>query len=100
TEDRNEIEQRALAAISNLGDIVVFLFDPTQYAVADMAKQEHLLAEVRSLFQSRLIIEVENKVDEVRTKSPRIKISALTGECVDALVEQISGMLITSTGRP
>ena len=99
-EDRNEIEQRALAAISNLGDIVVFLFDPTQYAVADMEKQEHLLAEVRTLFQSRMIIEVENKVDEKRIESPRIKISALTGEGVEALVEQISGMLITSTGRP
>ena len=92
-DERNAIEQRALAAIGNVGDVVVFLFDPTEGAVADMQKQAHLLAEVRALFKMRLIVEVENKADEKRLKSSRMKMSALTGEGVDELVALIASIL-------
>jgi nucleolar GTP-binding protein len=98
--DRNEIEQRALAAVRHLGNVVVFLFDPTDGAVEDMKKQEHLLEEVRLLFKDRLILEVENKVDEKRLKSPRTKMSALTGEGVDELVAHLAKILPSSAGRP
>lgn len=91
--DRNAIEQRALAAIGNLGDAVVFLFDPTEGAFANMEKQEHLLAEVRSLFKRRLIIEVENKMDAKTTKSARMRMSALTGKGVDEVVAHITSVL-------
>lgn len=99
-EERNEIEQRALAAVRHLGDVVVFIFDPTPGAHAPMEEQEHLLEEVRRLFAKRLILEVENKVDMVRTKTPRLKISAATGEGVDALMLHIAKILPKNRGRP
>ncbi len=98
--ERNEIEARALAAVRHLGDLVVFLFDPTDGAYADMKTQEHLLEEVRGLFEKRLILEVENKVDATRVKSARMKMSALTGEGVDELVAHIVSVLPADTGRP
>lgn len=99
-EKRNEIEGRALAAVRHLGDLVVFLFDPTPGAVADMTKQEHLLAEVRGLFQKRLILEVENKVDVGRPNSSRMKISAVTGEGVDELLAHLAVVLPSRKGKP
>ncbi|HKZ59661.1 MAG TPA: GTPase [Candidatus Thermoplasmatota archaeon] len=98
--ERNEIEARALAAVRHLGDLVVFLFDPTPGAVAGMKAQEHLLAEVRALFKERMILEVENKVDAVRLKSPRMKISALTGKGVGELVEHLTSVLPARGGKP
>jgi nucleolar GTP-binding protein len=91
--ERNEIEQRALAAIGNLGDVVLFLFDPTEGAVASMEEQEHLLAEVRDLFKKRLIIEVENKSDARVTKSPRMRMSALKGEGVEEVWDHVRAVL-------
>jgi nucleolar GTP-binding protein len=99
-EERNEIEERALAAVRHLGDVVVFLFDPTAHAHAPMEAQEHLLKEVRQLFRKRLIVEVENKADLVRTKSRRLKMSAETGEGVDALLAHVVRLLPTNRGRP
>lgn len=98
--ERNAIEQRALAAIGALGNVVVFMFDPTEGAVADMAKQEHLLAEVRTLFENRLILEVENKMDAKVTKSSRMRMSALTGEGVDELVAHIASVIPAKGAMP
>lgn len=98
--DRNDIEKRALAAVRHLGELVVFLFDPTDGAVGGMKEQEHLLAEVRALFEKRLILEVENKVDVVRLKDARMKISALTGEGVPELVEHLAAILPSRGGKP
>lgn len=91
--ERNEIEQRALAAVRHLGDVVLFLFDPTGTSGATLQQQENLLKEVRTLFAKRLIVEVENKSDVKRLKTARIKMSALTGEGVDELVAHISKLL-------
>lgn len=100
-EERNEIEARALAAVRHLGDVILFLFDPTPEAGATLDQQEHLLEEVRSLFTKRLVVEAENKVDVKRLKTSRLKVSALTGEGVDALVEHLSKLLPTRhEGRP
>ncbi len=99
-DERNAIEARALAAVRHLGDLVVFLFDPTEGAVGSMEQQENLLTEVRGLFKERMILEVENKVDVVRVKSPRMKISALTGEGVEELVLHLTTVLPARSGIP
>jgi len=85
--ERNPIELRAILALKHLADIVVFLIDPTETSGYPMAQQEHLLHSIKNEFSSVPIVEVENKVDLLRTKSNRIKISATTGAGVQRLIE-------------
>lgn len=99
-ENRNAIEQRALAAVRHLGDIVLFLFDPTPGASQPEEAQERLLGEVRALFGKKLVVEAENKVDLVRGEGPRIKISAETGEGVAPLMKHLESLMPDRSGRP
>ena len=99
--ERNAIEQRALAAVRHLGDIVLFLFDPTETASQPMEAQQRLLEEVRLIFgKGRLVVEAENKVDKVRSDTPRLKLSATTGEGVEPLVKHLGSLLPDRSGRP
>jgi nucleolar GTP-binding protein len=79
-EERNPVERQAIVALRHLADVIVFLFDPSESCGFPMALQERLLAEVREAFPQIVILEVENKEDLVRTKSERLKVTALTGE--------------------
>jgi len=99
-EDRNAIEERALAAVRHLGNIVLFLFDPTEGSAQSMKEQESLLKEVRGIFKKRLVVEAENKADVARSKSPRLKISALTGDGVEPLMRHLISLLPDKSGRP
>jgi nucleolar GTP-binding protein len=85
-EDRNPIERQAIVALRHLADVIVFLFDPTETCGYPMAAQERLLAEVREAFAGTPVLEVENKADMIRTDSPRMKVSALSGaSCAEVL---------------
>ncbi len=86
-EDRNPSERQAIVALRHLGDVIVFLFDPTETCGYPMAVQERLLAEVREAFPEVPILEVENKADVMRTSSDRPKVSALTGEGCKEVVD-------------
>ena len=89
-EERNAIELQAILALRYLGDIIVFVIDPTETCGYTMDRQNALLDSVRKNFGDIPIIEVENKVDMgTAQESNRIRISALTGEGVDALVQVI-----------
>ncbi|MGQ9588008.1 MAG: NOG1 family protein [Thermoplasmata archaeon] len=87
--ERNPIELRAILALKHLADVVVFLIDPTETCGYLLAQQEHLLQSVKDEFSSVPIVEVENKADLIKTKSGRIKISAITGAGVQKLVETL-----------
>lgn len=86
---RNPIERQAVLALRYLADVIIFLIDPTETCGYEMKKQLNLLRTVKKVFDNVLIIEVENKVDLLRTKSRRQKISALTGEGTDVLVKRV-----------
>lgn len=88
-EDRNQIELQAILALKYLGDIIVFILDPSETAGYTMEQQLSLLASVRQNFEGIPIIEVENKVDIVRTDSDRIKISAKENIGIEVLVEEL-----------
>jgi nucleolar GTP-binding protein len=98
--ERNAIEQRALAAVRHLGDIVLFLFDPTPGASQPREAQERLLEEVRALFGKKLVVEAENKVDLVRADTARLKLSATTGEGVTPLMRHLASVMPGPGGRP
>ncbi len=87
-EKRNKIERQAILALKHLANLIIFLLDPSETCGYSLEKQENLLEEIRRDFNVP-IIEVENKVDLLRTDSPRLKISAKTGEGVEELVEEI-----------
>jgi len=88
-EDRNQIELQAILALKYLGDIIVFILDPSETAGYTMEQQLNLLASVRQNFEGIPIIEVENKVDILCTDSGRIKISAKENIGTDVLVEEL-----------
>ncbi len=91
-ERRNRIEKQAILALKYLANLIVFLLDPSETCGYSMGEQLKLLEEVRRDFQIP-VLEVENKADLIRVDSPRIKISAKTGEGVDDLVSEILSRL-------
>jgi nucleolar GTP-binding protein len=88
-EERNAIELQAILALKYLADVIVFILDPSETAGYTMEKQERLLTSVRENFPGIPIIEVENKVDVLRSDSERLKMSAINGEGVEVLLDQI-----------
>jgi nucleolar GTP-binding protein len=92
-EDRNEIELQAVLALKHLADVIVFVLDPSETSGYSYEKQLHLLESIRTSFEGIPFIEVENKVDLIRTDSDRIKISAMAGENLDALRDEIVRVL-------
>ncbi len=81
--DHNLIERTAIAALNNIGDLVVCLVDPSEQCGFGLNEQRKLcesLGEVRG----NLIV-VENKADLIKTETGNPKISCLTGEGIDEL---------------
>ncbi len=87
-EKRNRIEKEAILALKYLADVIVFLLDPSETCGYSMDEQLKLLKEIKKDFGIP-ILEVENKVDLLRTDSPRMKISAKTGDGLKELVDEI-----------
>lgn len=93
-EERNAIELQAILALKYLADVIVFIVDPSETSGYFMEQQDSLLRSIKENFPDIPFIEVENKVDLLRSDSDRLKISAANGEGVDALVDQVVRMLI------
>lgn len=79
----NTIEKTALAAVNNLGDLIVCLLDPSGQCGFDLKEQSNLCEELKELKKNILI--VENKADLIRTESVNTKISCATGEGIEDL---------------
>ena len=62
-QDRNDIEMQAIAALQNIGTLVLFLFDPSDTSGTDSESQIHLLKEVKELMPEREVIVVRSKAD-------------------------------------
>ncbi len=87
--ERNELERKALVALRHLATAIVFLLDPTETCGYPMEEQEALLAELRDLYPETPILDVENKADLGPSKSSRPRISALTGQGIDELLQEV-----------
>jgi nucleolar GTP-binding protein len=92
-DERNPIELRAVLALKYLAHAIVFVMDPSETCGYTVEQQEHLLSSLREGFGKIPVVEVENKLDLVVSRSDRLKLSAVTGagvpELVDALVAQM-----------
>ncbi len=91
-ERRNKIERQAILALEHLADIIVFVLDPSETCGYKLEEQENLLNEVRMSFSVPVIV-VENKRDIYERDTENLKISASTGEGLDALVDRMLGIL-------
>jgi nucleolar GTP-binding protein len=90
---RNYLERKAIAALQYLADIVLFLIDPTEYGYT-LEEQMNLLADLKTQFCSKIpFFVVENKADIVRLNTDRLKVSALTGEGIEKLLNQLTAVL-------
>ncbi|WP_297534452.1 NOG1 family protein [Thermococcus sp.] len=100
--ERNEVEKQAILALKHLGDVIVYIFDPSEYCGFPIEEQMHLFEEILSEFGEFPFIVAINKVDiadEEKTKAVEefvkakglepVKISALTGEGLDELKRRI-----------
>jgi nucleolar GTP-binding protein len=92
-EKRNPIEQQAIAALTHLADLIIFVFDPSETCGYPLEKQERLLQQVHNIFQNTPILIVENKKDVHHTKSSHLKISCTTNEGIDIILENIYALL-------
>lgn len=89
----NEAEREALAVVETLPALIVFVLDPSGTSGYPLADQERLLERWKVEFPKIPIVEVETKSDLVRTASPRLKVSALSGEGIEELRRMIQESL-------
>lgn len=90
---RNEIEKQAIAALTHLAGIIVFLMDPSETCGYLINDQKNLLSQLRKMFKKSFFIVVENKSDIVKTRSKNLKVSCDTQDGIDVLVEKIFSKL-------
>ena len=62
-EDRNEIEKRAVAALTHLANLIIYVADPSEGCGYSLKEQEKLLEVVKAEFRGRGIVVVINKAD-------------------------------------
>ncbi len=92
--DRNPVEKQAVAALRHTADAVLFLIDPTQSSAYTTEEQENLLAQVEREMSGVPLIVAETKADMEKSKSDRLKFSAVTGEGLTELKAAIVKLLI------
>jgi len=90
---RNNIEKQAIAALTHLADVIIFILDTSETCGYSLKDQESLLLQIKKLFNEIHVIVVENKSDIIKTKSANLKISCETKEGVNILLEKIFHML-------
>ena len=62
-EERNQIEMQAIAALEHVGNLCLFLMDPSEAGGTSLDSQENLLKEVASLLPQTPLIVIDGKGD-------------------------------------
>ncbi len=89
--NHNAIERVALAAIDNIGDLVVCMMDPSEECGYMLEEQQKLCDSIKETGKNVLI--VENKLDLEKTDTPNIKISCSSGEGIDELKKKMEASI-------
>lgn len=90
---RNNIEKQAIAALTHLADLIVFISDPSETCGYPLEDQISMLSQIKEIFSDVPFIFVENKVDLKKTNSSHMKISCTSNEGIDELVKEIFKIL-------
>ncbi|MDH7506988.1 MAG: 50S ribosome-binding GTPase, partial [Candidatus Thermoplasmatota archaeon] len=86
---KNVIEKQAIAALTHLADIILFVIDPSETCGYLLKDQLNLLNQIQNLFKLCPFIIVENKADLKKNNSKYLKISCETKEGIDLLKKEI-----------
>ena len=86
-DERNLIEMQAIAALENIGDILVVLIDASESGGSSLDEQQNLLDEIRLLVTERPILVVYSKSDILKEipEDAENLISTITGEGIEEL---------------
>jgi len=98
---RNPIEIRAIAALRHLGDLAVFLFDPSETCGIPIEMQISIYRSVGELLRKNTrLLTAANKIDlspkenlenlDRALKQRAVRVSCLTGEGIDELLHAMS----------
>lgn len=85
---KNRVEKQALAAITHLADVIVFLFDPTSHCGFPLQEQEQLLESIKKEMALPVVV-VDSKADLAQDERPSLQVSAVTGEGIERLREKM-----------
>ncbi len=89
----NDAETEATTAVRHGATVVLFVIDPTGASGYSVPEQEALLARWHEEFPDLAILAVDSKSDLVRGPGERPRVSAVTGEGIDALRIRVRDML-------
>ncbi|MDP2841120.1 MAG: NOG1 family protein [Candidatus Methanoperedens sp.] len=87
-EERNEIELQAISALKHVGNVMLFIIDPSETCGYSLDKQMHLLEEIKKEFTIPMIV-AANKTDISPFEGADMSMSTLTGDGVDAVLERL-----------
>ncbi len=94
-EERNHIELQAISALKHVGKVILFIIDPSETCGYTLDKQMHLLEEIKKEFGIPMIV-AANKTDISKTSEKAdMSMSTLTGDGVEAVLEQLLEMIPT-----
>lgn len=94
-EKRNWIEKQAIAALTNLADVIVYVYDVSESCGYSYDEQNHLLQDLNQVFEVPFVI-VNNKAD--LRESEYMNISAETGAGIENLKAQIEKWVTSPCG--
>jgi nucleolar GTP-binding protein len=89
----NPSEVEATTTVRGAATVVLFVIDPTDRSGHTVEEQERLLDRWREEFPNLPIVAVETKCDLARRPGDRLKVSATTGEGIEALWSEIRGLV-------
>ena len=100
--ERNEVEKQAILALKHLADVIVYIFDPSEYCGFPIEEQMHLFEEILEEFGEFPFIVAINKVDVAEEEKVKkveefvkakglepVKISAITGKGLKELKKRV-----------
>ncbi len=88
-EERNEIELQAVSALKHVGNVILYIIDPSETCGYALEKQIHLLEEIKKEFAVPILV-VANKSDISQpVEGADMSMSTLTGEGVDAVLDRL-----------
>ncbi len=90
--EKNPVEKQAVAAITHLADVIVFMFDPTSRCGYPLGAQEQLLESIKRETALPVIV-VDGKADLSEHGRPYLRVSSATGEGVETLLEKMKEAL-------
>lgn len=91
---RNQIERQAIAAIRHIGDVILFIIDPSETCGYALEAQLNLLAEIKELISVPVLV-VANKADLLQ-KIPSVaelSMSSLTGEGIEEVKSRLIALI-------